>query len=597
MRSPKTAANAETVVLPDFTASDFQIDSPPECDMIMKGGVTSGIVYPYAVLQIATKYRLRSIGGTSAGAIAAAFAAAAEYGRLNGRPDSFTTLKRYCDELPESLLSLFQPDPALKPTVDVALGARTPEGRRRLIRQAALQSMPFAAAVALIAGAPAALLGDSFYSIALLGAIGGLCGALIGAARWSWKNVFGPLRATWRDLPSHGYGFCSGLTQGSGPLGLTDWIHEALQDIAFGDPKHPEPLCFGHLVGPDKERPLIDLRVVTTNLSMRRPHTLPRLGVPAGFMPAEWDRLFPRSVMDYLYRKGTKPWRRLEHAWRFPSEEELPVLVGVRMSLSFPVLFSSVPLHIEDMELPSIVKSLGGKPYKRIRKVHFSDGGISSNFPIHMFDAPLPTRPTFAFSLEELLWDTGEVRARVALPISAGQAMGVQIKEIESLPDFGWQILNSAKDWQDQLLSEITGQRERIARIFLAPSEGGLNLDMSPGTARQLMRWGYEAGCKFTNGEFDFDEHRWRRLLVLYKHLNDNLAAIDRIWGSGYQTWYAQHRGDRKSYKSLSKTDRERIAEMMDELSSLQQSLSQQAGSLTKRLPKKAGTLRVAPKY
>ena len=29
----------------------------------------------------------------------------------------------------------------------------------------------------------------------------------------------------------------------------------------------------------------------------------------------------------------------------------------------------------------------------------FSDGGISSNFPVHFFDSPVPTRPTFAIDL------------------------------------------------------------------------------------------------------------------------------------------------------------------------------------------------------
>jgi len=47
-----------------------------ECDIILKGGITSGIVYPSAISTLARHYRLRSIGGTSAGAIAAAAAAA-----------------------------------------------------------------------------------------------------------------------------------------------------------------------------------------------------------------------------------------------------------------------------------------------------------------------------------------------------------------------------------------------------------------------------------------------------------------------------------------------------------------------------------------
>lgn len=55
-----------------------------ECDMIMKGGITSGVVYPGAINELSRTYRFRGIGGTSAGAIAAAGAAAAEYGRARG---------------------------------------------------------------------------------------------------------------------------------------------------------------------------------------------------------------------------------------------------------------------------------------------------------------------------------------------------------------------------------------------------------------------------------------------------------------------------------------------------------------------------------
>jgi predicted patatin/cPLA2 family phospholipase len=51
----------------------------------MRGGVTSGIIYPPAILKLAIHYRFRNIGGTSAGAIAAAATAAAEYGRAKGQ--------------------------------------------------------------------------------------------------------------------------------------------------------------------------------------------------------------------------------------------------------------------------------------------------------------------------------------------------------------------------------------------------------------------------------------------------------------------------------------------------------------------------------
>ena len=60
--------------------------SDPEevCDLVMKGGVASGVVYPGAILALAKRYRFRNVGGTSAGAIAATVTAAAELGRREG---------------------------------------------------------------------------------------------------------------------------------------------------------------------------------------------------------------------------------------------------------------------------------------------------------------------------------------------------------------------------------------------------------------------------------------------------------------------------------------------------------------------------------
>ena len=99
--------------------SEFDdLDPGSECDLIMKGGITSGVVYPYAVTEIAKKYQLRSIGGTSAGAIAAAFAAAAEFARSginaqttkpNADPGGYSRLQQHCEKLPTILVSLFHP--------------------------------------------------------------------------------------------------------------------------------------------------------------------------------------------------------------------------------------------------------------------------------------------------------------------------------------------------------------------------------------------------------------------------------------------------------------------------------------------------------
>ena len=35
------------------------------CDLVMKGGITSGVVYPPAICALAKEYRFKNIGGTS----------------------------------------------------------------------------------------------------------------------------------------------------------------------------------------------------------------------------------------------------------------------------------------------------------------------------------------------------------------------------------------------------------------------------------------------------------------------------------------------------------------------------------------------------
>ncbi|WP_166217223.1 patatin-like phospholipase family protein [Bradyrhizobium septentrionale] len=104
-----------------------------ECDIVMAGGVTSGIIYPGALAMIARKFRFRSIGGTSVGAIAAAATAAAEYGRQTGKnPNAFEIVKGLPKTLGETavdghtrLFHLFTPEPATKTLAGSADWSRT----------------------------------------------------------------------------------------------------------------------------------------------------------------------------------------------------------------------------------------------------------------------------------------------------------------------------------------------------------------------------------------------------------------------------------------------------------------------------------------
>src|SRR5256885_2466077 len=97
-----------------------------QCDLVMKGGITSGIVYPPAVHELHEKdFTFRSIGGTSAGAIAAAGTAAAEY---NG-DEGFQRLKDKGAWLgaDSNLRNLFQASTTTRPLLDILNAALEPE--------------------------------------------------------------------------------------------------------------------------------------------------------------------------------------------------------------------------------------------------------------------------------------------------------------------------------------------------------------------------------------------------------------------------------------------------------------------------------------
>ena len=47
--------------MPEITPMKLQ------CDLVMRGGIASGIVYPRAIAKLAENYDFRSIGGTSVG--------------------------------------------------------------------------------------------------------------------------------------------------------------------------------------------------------------------------------------------------------------------------------------------------------------------------------------------------------------------------------------------------------------------------------------------------------------------------------------------------------------------------------------------------
>ncbi|MCB1051025.1 MAG: patatin-like phospholipase family protein [Acidobacteria bacterium] len=452
------------------------------CDLILKGGITSGVVYPKLILKCAEKFRFHSLGGTSAGAIAAGLAAAAEYNRADG---GFERLAELPQELGTQLQTLFQPAPQHKTLFRYLL-----RGLGWANHLANNRPGPFKTAMGL---GVAFLMGPFLF--ALLGRIG-----------WLGYRSLKNLKRTY-------FGLCSGLTQPkTQTLALTDWLNRQLEWVA-GRLAHinaelpSKPLTFG-----DLEQADLHLKMITTDLSRQNPICIPFNHYYA-FKPHEMQDLFPDPIVNWLICKGRKAPNGLVY---LPKTADLPVLFAIRLSLSFPILLAAIPLYQADHSLRRQKDSR-----KRWQRCWLSDGGISSNFPIHLFDAPIPTRPTFGISLEPFHRDRQDPDPqkpsdnRIFLPHHAGSGLQRPIHLIQSLPQFISSILDAARNWQDAQQSILPGYRERIVHIALKPQEGGLNLTMSEQTIQNLTALGALAGQKLID-DFDFTDHRWRRFISTY---------------------------------------------------------------------------------
>ena len=326
----------------------------PSCDIVLKGGITSGVVYPLAIASLAEKYRFSNIGGTSAGAIAAAAAAAAEYGR-DTENAGFDRLAKIPDEVGPNLLSMFQPTPVLKPLFDIfvaALKAKTKTGRVIAIIWTAVSGYWLSALLGLLPGGVAIAValasrgGSGFVALGLLLALLGLVAGV------TWRL----LKAANRDLVENDFGLCPGIRQPySSREGFTDWLARLINEAA-GLKEADRPLTFGDLAAPPGGRPAIQLAMMTTSLMEERPYTLPLPPEDRRFVfeKSEWAKIFPSGVMTFLINqcdKFTPPAGEAGEYYYFPDPDRLPLIVGARMSLSFPFLISGVPLWRRDFTL------------------------------------------------------------------------------------------------------------------------------------------------------------------------------------------------------------------------------------------------------
>ncbi len=521
----------------------------------MKGGITSGVIYPLALVELSRAFRLKNIGGTSAGAIAAAAAAAAELGR--GKPGAgFERLALLPMELSEitgergrsRLFGFFQPQSDTKPLFDIGIAFL--EGGKR-----AWWRVPMAAASAVpgwfLSGAlPGLLLGwlawqhPGIYACiagVVISLIIAIAGVLVLAA-------FGVARLANRRLAAHNYGLCSGMDGADSKKPqkpLTVWLTQYLEEVA-GRPASDSPLTFGDLwqLQRGSNERVINLEMMTTCLTHGRPYRLPlrqddvlNENAQFYFRADEFRALFPKHVVDWMLdyprpvsATDTDAERRerfkLAGFYPLPSPANLPVVVATRMSLSFPLLLCAVPLHAVDF-------TQGERDTRLPERCWFSDGGICSNFPVHFFDSPLPRWPTFGIDLVEPHPTRPEP---VWMPKRNNEGMRERWKRFEgdrgpgAVARFLFCILNTAMEWTDNTQARLPGFRDRIAAISLSPEEGGLNLNMPPELIQKLSNLGKLAGEQFvarftsTPEGIDLTWPNHRRV-----RLRSTLAAIEEM--------------------------------------------------------------------
>jgi hypothetical protein len=397
------------------------------CDVIMKGGITSGVVYPLAMVELAEEFRFRNIGGTSAGAIAAAVTAAAEYRRLSddGSNAGFETLRELPDFLSghtdgePNLLNLFPPVKPMRKLYSVAMAflGEAPLAEKAVNGFAAL--LVVSPLITILSFLPALLLPLAMRAqvdvgpLARLTLAGMLIAELVLILTGALLLILGNIAlAVASTLPRNRFGFSTGRAPADRKLpGVSDWLHRELQRVA-GLPASAPPLTFGDLwlagtpienraeqlaaAANDTDLRAINLQMIATALSHGQPYRLPFENRIFAFRASELRDYFPDDVVAHLIAKsvvrddvtaaGDPDLYALPEPW------DLPVVIGARMSLSFPVLFAMVPLYAVDFSQ---------KEPRKFERCWFIDGGLSSNFPLTLFDSPFPRWPTFAINLKE----------------------------------------------------------------------------------------------------------------------------------------------------------------------------------------------------
>ncbi|MBA2963113.1 MULTISPECIES: patatin-like phospholipase family protein [Ramlibacter] len=551
--------------VPDAGPGPEPIDAPNDrfCDLVMEGGITSGVIYASAVVELARHYRFRSIGGSSIGAFAAALAAAAEYRRRHGSGDGFDRLAKLPQELAREedgrtrLERVFVPQHSTRRLFGIFLATLERSGPvsqvvhglaaalwqyRRLVAgltivlAAIVLAGPIQTALQCWSGpaaAPCLWPLVSWTAAALLALGTGAFAALVAGICWDVH----------RGLVRNGFGLCRGWDP-EAPVDSPDlaaFLHYAIQAVA-GRGLHDKPLTFRDLWdapgAADKALGFevhgtgarsINLEVYASNLAHGRPYRFPldetedmgRLF----FRVEELENYFPRGLVQYLAAlsnpyaarsEADPPADTVRPGFLELPVADLPIVVAARLAMSFPLLISAVPLYAVEHGA------------RRMGRCWMSDGGLCSNFPIHLFDSFLPMWPTFGISLE-----TRDENNREAVRLPAFHTSGRADTWDHGPETRPWQLAGflgslwrTTWRWNDSTMMRMPGVRDRVVRLYLTEGEGGVNIRMPPDRIRRLgTTYGTPAARAFIEKfqSVGWQEHRWVRLNCLLVSVRERI--------------------------------------------------------------------------
>lgn len=278
------------------------------------------------------------------------------------------------------------------------------------------------------------------------------------------------------------------------------------------------------------------------------------LYVRRGDLLGDGDPLLPAPVIEVLTAASavedvydSTTGEPIDDLYPLPAPEDLPVVFAVRLSMPFPVLFRAVrlyrllvepltvrdelgrplPLHQRPVTFPQATTPGTGSAPIWAEELWFSDGGITSNFPAHLFDSLLPRWPTFGINLDG--YPPGFGRQDVWLPRDwqVRQSFGAPIRH--GLAGFLPAIVDTARTWRDNAQMSMPSYRGRIASVRQRADEGGNNLFMRRRTIAALAVRGSFAGTLLRRRFGDdllWQRHQWLRYRGSVRNLEQTAERV-----------------------------------------------------------------------